>query len=131
MVYESACRFLGREPAWDPVAAYPVPGVTHLHVEARGRADEEVLAEVVSRVHPVARDDETLRRSLARRSSCTEGVARQADDVTSLELGREFDLQRHSYPARHEFRQTALRVAGGSANLVAMLRGLQFPVEVS
>ena len=114
MVYDAACRFLGQEPRWDAAAAYPVPEVPLLAVEAQGRADEDVLAEVVSRIYPVVRDDETLRRSLA---------------MTPRDRGREFDRQRQTYPTRREYRRTSVRAHGASTDLRATLRSLQFPVE--
>jgi erythronate-4-phosphate dehydrogenase len=113
MVYDAACRFLGQEPSWDAAAAYPVPDVPLLHVEAR--PDEDVLAEVVSRIYPVARDDAALRRCLA---------------MAPQDRGREFDRQRKTYPTRREYRRTSVHADGASPELLATLRGLQFPVDV-
>jgi erythronate-4-phosphate dehydrogenase len=115
MVYDAACRFLGQEPSWDAAAAYPVPDVPLLHVEARERPDEDVLAEVVSRIYPVARDDAALRRCLA---------------MAPQDRGREFDRQRKTYPTRREYRRTSVHADGASPELLATLRGLQFPVDV-
>lgn len=111
MVYDEACRFLGRSPAWTVESALPPADVPEITIDAAGREDEAVLDEVVSRVYPIARDDEALRRTAM---------------WTPAERGTEFDRLRRDYPVRREFRQTRVRASQASATLAAQLRGLQF-----
>ncbi|MEI6668692.1 MAG: 4-phosphoerythronate dehydrogenase [Acidobacteriota bacterium] len=112
MVYDAACRFLDVAPAWNAAAAMP-PTSPRLSISAAGRDEEDVLSEVVSAVYPIARDDEALRRTVG---------------MDSAERGRVFDQLRRSYPVRREFRQTTIALTGGSAALMAALRGLEFGV---
>ena len=113
MVYDAACRFLGVAPSWSAEAAAPptnVPGVTEI---AGGRVDEAVLADVVSAVYPVLRDDAALRATAS-----LEAAAR----------GRAFDDLRKTYPTRREFRHTTVSVPGASPALLDSLRALRFRI---
>jgi erythronate-4-phosphate dehydrogenase len=113
MVYDAACRFLGRAPAWNAEAAAPPPTVPRVDLEATGVDDEAVLASAVHAVYPVLRDDERLRLSAA---------------LPDAERGRAFDEQRKTYPVRREFRHTLVAVSGASASAIASLGALGFQV---
>ena len=113
MVYDAACRFLGVTPSWSAEAAAPptnVPGVTEI---AAGRLDQDVLADVVSAVYPVLRDDAALKATAS-----LEAAAR----------GRAFDDLRKTYPTRREFRHTTVSVPGASPALLGSLRALRFRI---
>jgi erythronate-4-phosphate dehydrogenase len=97
MVYRAACAFLGVEPSWNADAAIPprAPGpalqgfgegdtaLAHLD-----RAGISALADVVSSVYPILRDDEALRKTVG---------------MSAAERGKAFDLLRKTYPVRREF----------------------------
>jgi erythronate-4-phosphate dehydrogenase len=97
MVYRAACAFLGVEPVWSPAVAVPprgrglplagfADGATALaRLDRRGIA---ALADAVTAVYPILRDDEALRRTVAMRAT---------------ERGRAFDALRKAYPVRREF----------------------------
>jgi erythronate-4-phosphate dehydrogenase len=114
MVYEAACQFLGEPVRWRMEEAAPPPTVPCVEVDARGRVDDVVLDEVVSRVYPIADDDARMRATLA---------------VPDVERGRAFDRLRKDYPVRREFRFTRVRTIGASPAARAALAGLQFVVD--
>lgn len=111
MVYEAACRFLDGLPIWDAASTLPPPETPVIEVDASGRSEANVLAELTARVYPIARDDEALRRTA---------------DLPSDARGREFDRLRKAYPHRREFSNTTVRLRGGSPRLPATLEGLGF-----
>lgn len=113
MVYEAACRFLGESPAWDAASVAPPADVPHVDIDARGRSDASVLADAVTRVYAIDRDDEAFRRTAA---------------MTREDRGREFDRLRRAYPRRREFRATTVEIEGASAGVLASLAGLGFGV---
>ena len=113
MVYEAACRFLGVRPSWSAEAAAPPTNVPLVTEIAGGRPDEDVLADIVTAVYPVRRDDEALRTTVA-----LEPKAR----------GRAFDDLRKTYPTRREFRHTTVSAPGASAALLDSLRALHFRI---
>ena len=90
------------------------PAVEQLDVNAAGRADEDVLHDIVSRMYAVESDDAALRRTVG---------------MTPAERGNEFDRLRREYPRRREFHTTRVRLAGGSDALRAKAAGLGFHVE--
>jgi erythronate-4-phosphate dehydrogenase len=116
MVYEAACRFLGRPADWSPDGRWPEPAVPSVSVDAAGRTDEDVLAEVVRRVYDIEADDARLR------AGChPEDPAR----------GREFDRLRNDYPMRREFAGTAVELRRGGESLRRKLAGLGFAAGAS
>ncbi len=107
MVYADLCRALGRTPAWRPPAADgPL-----LAVDARGRSDEDALAELVGRAYDIEADDAALRRP------ATEDRAA---------LAARFERLRRGYPERREFSACRVRLRGGSPALPAAIQALQF-----
>jgi erythronate-4-phosphate dehydrogenase len=97
MVYRAACAYFGVEPTWSVEAAIPpAPPGLPLAGFARGddtlrRLDREgvsALADAVSAVYPILRDDEALRKTVG---------------MSAAERGRAFDLLRKTYPIRREF----------------------------
>jgi erythronate-4-phosphate dehydrogenase len=97
MVYRAACAFLGVEPASSPAAvAPPRPRGLPLsgfgeHDTALARLDRKgvaALADTVTAVYPILRDDEALRKTVG---------------MSAAERGKAFDLLRKTYPVRREF----------------------------
>jgi erythronate-4-phosphate dehydrogenase len=95
MVYEAACRFLGREPSWQPRLSAPAP----LTLEATGRSDEAVLLSAVEARYRVLDDDRAL-RDLA---------------------GGNFRHYRETYPERLELTGTPVTVFGERPRITAAL----------
>ena len=85
IVYEAACRMLGRVPSIDLRAIMPAPPVPEVTVTGAGCV-EEVLRRTIKAVYDIMADDASLRRDVARFS----------------------DLRR-DYPVRREFHNTALK----------------------
>jgi erythronate-4-phosphate dehydrogenase len=97
MVFRAACEFLGIAPAWNAASAVPprpaglpLPGFGEHDTALRGldRAGTAALADAVTAVYPILRDDEALRRTAG---------------MSAGERGRAFDLLRKTYPTRREF----------------------------
>ena len=111
MVYAKACRVLGVAPTFQP--QLPPPPFPEWHGDAAGRADEDVLREVVLAVYDIMADDARLR------ASCGPDAAARA---------KAFDRQRKEYPMRREFEATTVRVRHASEGLLKKLQGLGFRV---
>lgn len=112
MIYRAACDFLGVEPTWRP--HLPPPPCPEVEADARGREDEDVLREVVTRVYDIEADDRRLRQVLR---------------LPAEERPAHFDSLRKNYPVRREFPHTTVRAKGASPALLAKLTGLGFRVE--
>ena len=112
MIYEAACRFLGREPDWDPAPL--LPRLEHPRVEADGSA-EGALNSTVRAVYDIMKDDAAMRGLI----ECEPG-----------EQARFFDRLRKEYPRRREFFNTTVKVRPRNPELEARLAGLGFNVEV-
>jgi erythronate-4-phosphate dehydrogenase len=111
LVYRAACRHFNVAESWSPPAAAGLPPI---RVEAGGRADQEVLAEVVRRAYDIEADDAVFRDGLV------------ADAATR---GKHFEQLRAAYPVRHEFHQRTVEIAGGSPDLTARVAMLGFAVR--
>jgi erythronate-4-phosphate dehydrogenase len=107
-VYQAACRFLGQAADWQPT---PAPDAPSLLCQAAGRAEEDVLRELVNGVYDIQADDRAYRAGLAAESPAS---------------GRCFERLRSGYPVRHEFPQAAVRLAGASLALLDKVKGLGF-----
>ena len=97
MVYRAACGFLGVEPSWEPASAVPPrgPGLPlagfgqeDTTLADLGREAVAALADAVTAVYPILRDDEALRKTVG---------------MSAAERGKAFDLLRKAYPVRREF----------------------------
>jgi len=109
IVYRAACAFFGC-PATYPFAL-PPPPVPLCQADAAGRADEDVLREVVLRVYDIEVDAARLK------ASCV------ADDTARAAA---FDAQRSHYPMRREFTSTRVSLSHASAALSDKLAALGF-----
>ena len=111
MLHEAASKFLGVKPAWDALAARPPPETAEMTLQAAGRDEETVLREAVQRIYPIERDDAALRKLL---------------DMPEAERAPWFDRLRKEYPIRREFRNTRVRLVGGTPSLAKKLAGIGF-----
>lgn len=113
MCYRAACRFFGREPAWDPAFIYSASR-GRLRASCRGRDPEEVLLSLVKAAYDIEADDRALRAGL------------DADDA---QRGRHFQRVRSAYPERHEFPGYAVALEDADPGLRSRVRGLGFHLE--
>ncbi len=110
MVYEALCRFIGREPVWQP-ALPPVPEAT---LELDGSLPPvAALAQILRQVYDIRRDDRELRRMLSLPPE------RRADFFNRL---------RRRYPLRREFRNFSVRLRPANPALARLLAALRFHV---
>ena len=110
IVYRRACAFLGVAPSCP--FALPEPPLPAWRADAAGRADEELLRDLVLSVYDIEADSRRLK------DACV------ADDAARAAA---FDAQRGKYPMRREFASTRVTLSNASASLLAKLRGLGFP----
>jgi erythronate-4-phosphate dehydrogenase len=111
IVYRKACAFLGVAAGYP--FTLPAPPVPEWRADAAGRADEDVLRELVLAVYGVEADSQRLKASCA-----ADGEARAAA----------FDAQRSRYPMRREFASTRVVLSNASGSLLGKARGLGFQV---
>ena len=114
-IYRQVCEYLGREPAFDPAPLLPPPDVPKIVVDAAGRADEDLIREVVFTVYPIRNDDARFREAMAL--------------PTALDRSAAFAALRTNYPRRREFSRTRVLARNASATLLRKLRGLSFQAE--
>jgi len=107
MVYEAACRALGRPVACDCLTLLPPPPVPAIRLVEPPASCEAALQSVVRQVYDIAADDARLRADTA-------------------DMARQFDRQRRDYPMRREFRFTEVVLPPGARALALSLAGLGF-----
>lgn len=112
-VYRKLCKFLGMEPKLSLDALLPPPPVPEIHLDASGLADEDALANIISKIYDITADDRRLREIAS------------ADSDTS---GRNFELLRKNYPLHREFRYTRVVLRNGRESLAKCLSKLEFQV---
>jgi len=99
MVYVSACRYLGVMPSWHFEEHLPPPLLPEVSIQSKGRADTDVLHDLVRRVYSIEEDDHALREKTGDRAKL-------------------FDHLRRHYPVRREFRYTAVSLPGAGKPLL-------------
>lgn len=110
-VYQQAVRFLEQEPKWSPGALPGGRGASELNLDARGRTEEEVLADIVRQVYDIAVDDRNLRAGIS---------------MDRQQRGRHFRQSRREYAVRREFPATTVSVRHASPTLQRKVTGLGF-----
>jgi erythronate-4-phosphate dehydrogenase len=113
VIYEAACRMLGREPAVDVLSLMPKPPVPELTVTGGG-AIEEIVRRTVRSVYDITADDARLRK---------------AAEAGPHDVAQAFGALRKSYPIRREFHNTTLRFEGCAAEARRKLLALGFRDE--
>lgn len=113
VVYEEACRFFEREPAFAFTGPGP-HGRREIEVDGRARLEEDVLWEVAGSAYPLMEDDRALRLCAA------------VGDEASLAEG--FVGLRRDYPERHEFSAHDVRLLNCGDGLVRAIGALGFHV---
>jgi erythronate-4-phosphate dehydrogenase len=113
MVYQAACRFLGRPAPFTVEPLYAPPPVPSAAARAADRREEETLWDLVRQVYDIREDDRRLRE-----------YAGPVDHRAA-----HFDRLRKHYPMRREFRFTRVTVNGASATLRRRIADLGFVLE--
>ena len=111
-VYKELCHFLEVEPRWKPNERLFPPGCS-IHIDARGKSDENALWEILKVAYNIEGDDLQLRR----------GMESAADDAARA---MHFDDLRREYPARREFPAMHVTCEHAPASLVDKIRALGF-----
>ncbi len=104
MIYEAACRFLGREPAW--------PDDLPPREELKARLERPSLLDAVRASYDIEADHEGLREILRRDSAAERAAA--------------FGEFRKGYRRRREFRNWEVELAEGAGSVEPTLRALGF-----
>ncbi|MCX5768728.1 MAG: DUF3410 domain-containing protein, partial [Candidatus Hydrogenedentes bacterium] len=112
MIYDAACRFLGRAPEWDPTPLLPAPEHPRLQVDGTANG---ALNSTVRAVYDIMQDDAAMR-----------GLIR----CEPAERAGFFDRLRKEYARRREFFNTTVVVRPRNIELEARLAGLGFQIEV-
>ena len=110
MVYESACMFAGKKPAWSPEDLMPPTVVPLIETDAAGKNDEHVLREIVRKVYDIEADDSALRSGRGKDSAA------------------HFDSLRKNYPVRREFRYTRVKARNAGPGLQQKIAALGFGI---
>ncbi len=112
-VYNEVCHFFEVEPAWKPdEAGFPVPPV--IACDARERAYETVMCEIISSAYDIMKDDTALRQAVAMMPDAR---------------GTHFDGLRRSYSARREFTAVRVDLRNAGEKLTDKVRRLGFQVR--
>ncbi len=112
-VYHAVCDHLGVEPQHGAEDFLPKPDLPSVDARPFAGTDQEILHQTVQQVYSVDRDDQELRRVLAR----------PAADRPAL-----FDDLRTNYPRRREFRNTEVTVDDRHSSLALKLSGIGFRI---
>jgi erythronate-4-phosphate dehydrogenase len=113
MIYKAACEYFGLQPNYDLEDFLPEPALGDLRINPQGRAEEEVLHNVVQKIYSISDDDRRLRQIGARAPG---------------ERGEFFDSLRRNYPVRREFQNTSVVLELPSRSLARRLAGIGFKV---
>lgn len=113
MVYQAACRFLNVAPQWDLSDFLPPSTIGEIFAYARGRRNEDVLADLVRMIYDIEADDEALRRGA---------------DGDDMARAQHFDSLRRNYAVRREFRFTKVALNGATRTLLKKVKALGFAV---
>ena len=116
MIYEAACRYFGREPAWDTEKLLPAPDRERLKLDGELSLAEEFLRKAVAQSYDIMGDDRALRKIA--------GIAPE-------QRGAYFDRLRKEYPVRREWASRVVELSGELAGLKPVFGGLGFRVETS
>lgn len=111
MLYEAVCTMLGVEAKMKASDLLPAPPVKHIELDVNADKDQALLAETMSKIYDIMRDDAGLRNLI------------KQDPEQRL---RHFDLLRKQYPVRRESHNTNVILSGPSPALQTMLKELGF-----
>lgn len=108
-------HFLEVEPAWTPDLTQLPPAPT-IALDAAGRHDEEVLAELLITGCPIPADDRAWRAEMAAASD-------------AADLRRRFDTFRKNYTSRREFAAIRAHLANATPALLEAAAALGFQIS--
>lgn len=103
-VYQNACRFFHKEPAWDPSPLLPAVDVPELKIDSSGKTVNEVLAEAAAAVYDISQDQ-----------------------LSEADIPH-FDRLRANYGVRREFKNTRIHLTEERDKLTNRIRQAGFSV---
>ena len=116
MIYDAACRYFGREPAWDAEKLLPAPDRERLKLDGKLSLAEEFLREAVAQGYDIMGDDRALRKIV---------------EIAAEQRGAYFDRLRKEYPVRREWASRVVELSGELVELKPVFEGLGFRVETA
>lgn len=111
--YNELCNFFEIQKKWNVQDSLPATEVPLVEVDCSGRADEEILHEIIQQVYDIGIDDNLIREA---------AVSHEIDRA------RNFDGLRKNYRMRREFRNTKVLAQNASEDLLRKLRALGFAI---
>ena len=111
LIYQALCQHLGLSPSWSPSQSLPLPAVSWLEIEAKGKTSEAIQQNLTTGIYDLEGDHirmaELLKLPQDKRPSA-------------------FDRLRKHYPVRREFHNTKVRLLNGDTDLQRRVEGLGF-----
>ena len=112
MIYDSLCKFLNVNPAWQP----KLPPIERKDLQlSKGKSDEEKLYKLFSSIYNIEKDDAGLR------------------EISNYKLNEQagyFDMLRKTYPVRREFSNFTVHISDNEKHLKTILEHFRFKVKL-
>ena len=113
MIYNSLCKFLNVDSAWEP----KLPQIEGKDLQlSDGKSSEEKLFKLFSSIYDIENDDARLR---------------EISKHKLIEQGGYFDLLRKSYPVRREFSNFTVHISEKERHLKPVLENFRFKVKLT
>ena len=113
MIYNSLCKFLNVNSAWEP----KLPPIERKDLQLLdGKSSEEKLFKLFSSIYDIENDDARLR---------------EISKHKLIEQGGYFDLLRKSYPVRREFSNFMVHISDNERHLKPVLENFRFKVKLT
>jgi len=113
MIYNSLCKFLNVNSAWEP----KLPPIERKDLQLLdGKSSEEKLFKLFSSIYDIENDDARLR---------------EISKHKLIEQGGYFDLLRKSYPVRREFSNFTVHISEKERHLKPVLENFRFKVKLT
>ena len=113
MIYNSLCKFLNVNYAWEP----KLPQIERKDLQlSDGKSSEEKLFKLFSSIYDIENDDARLR---------------EISKHKLIEQGGYFDLLRKSYPVRREFSNFTVHISEKERHLKPVLENFRFKVKLT
>ena len=111
MIYTALCKYLNREPTWNPAPSLPAPTMSLIEIDIQTQADQEQIREIITKVYDIEADGRHMQELL-----------------TALPEKRPalFDDFRNHYLIRREFNGTKVRLLKKKHEIQQMLEDLGF-----
>lgn len=112
--YNELCNFFEIAKEWNIAASLPTPEISSVDIDCTGRADEDVLHDIIQKLYDVETDDNLIREAAVH---------------NEIERARNFDRLRKNYRIRREFMNTEVRTMNASESLLRKIKALEFVIN--